>query len=146
VDAGPRIGISINGDQWLVGAHLRVAVPCFGNLGFGPVMTIGIGGNYFTLRSSGRLDYIFWFDEAHTFGVSPAVGVSALFYMPVGGFARFCNRVGLDECWGHEVGLELGGGVRYKWFGLDAFIGFGGLPAVTVMAAASFPLTRPGDP
>ena len=146
MDAGPRVGITINGDQWLVGGQLRMGLPCLGNLGFGPVLALGLGGNHLTLRSSGRLDYLIWFDDAHVFGVYPAVGASALFYMPVGGFATFCNRTGLDECWGHEIGLEVGGGLRYKWFGVDGFLGFGGLPVVTLMAAASFPLTRPGAP
>jgi hypothetical protein len=146
VEAGPRAGISINGDQWVVGSHLRITLPCLGNLGVGPVMAFGLGSNYLTLRSSWRLDYLVWFDEAHTFGLYPAVGASALFYMPGGGFATFCNRVGLDECWGHEVGFEAGGGARYKWFAVDGFIGFDGLPAVTIMAAASFALTHPEAP
>lgn len=146
VDAGPRVGISINGDQWLLGGHLRIALPCLGNLGFGPVLAFGVGSNYLTLTSSGRLDYLVWFDDARVFGAYPVLGASALFYMPGGRFAAFCNRVGLDECWGHEIGWEVGGGLRYRWFGLEALAGFTGLPALTVMAAASFPLTRPGDP
>jgi hypothetical protein len=146
VEEGPRVGISINGDQWLVGGQLRASLPCLGNLGFGPVLVFGLGGNYLTMRSSGRLDYLFWFDDAHVFGAYSAVGASAFFYLPAGGFARFCNRVNLDECWGHDVGFEVGGGLRYKWLGVDGFLGFGGLPVVSVMAFGSFPLTRPEGP
>lgn len=146
VDAGPRLGISINSDQWLVGGQLRTGLPCLGELGLGPVFMVGVGGNYLTLRSSGRLDYLWWLDDAHVFGIYPAVGASVLFYMPVGPFASFCNRTGLDECWGYEVGTELGGGLRYRWLGLDAFAGFGELPVVTVMASVSFPLVEREQP
>jgi hypothetical protein len=145
VDSGPRAGISINGDQWLLGAHLRVGLPCFGGLGLSHTLAFGLGGNYFTLRSSGRLDYMFWFDNQHIFGIYPTAGVSALFYGPVGGFASFCSRVGLDECWGHDAGWEAGGGIRYRWLGVDALVGFAGLPVLTVMVGAWFPLTHPGD-
>lgn len=134
------MGLSINDDQWLMGAHLRMELPCLGNLGFGPVFALGIGGNFLTLRSSGRLDYLIWFDRAHVFGIYPAIGAAAYFYVPVGGFGSFCRRTNLEECWGHETGLELGGGLRYKWLGVDAFAGFGGLPTVTIMAAATFSL------
>ncbi len=143
MDAGPRTGVSIRDDQWVIGGHLRAALPCLGNIGFGPVLSLGVGGNYVTLRSSGRLDYLVWFDDAHTVGIYPAIGASAYFYFPVGGFATFCRRVDLEECWGHEVGWELGGGFRYRRLGVDAFAGFGGLPAVTIMAGVMFPLSRP---
>jgi hypothetical protein len=143
VDAGPRAGITINGDQWLVGGHLRASVPCLGGLGYGPTLTLGLGGNYLTLKSSGRLDYLIWFDRAKVFGIYPAVGASALFYIPVGGFARFCNRTGLYECYGKELGLEVGVGLRYRWLGADAFIGFGGLPVLTIMVGAWFPFAHP---
>jgi hypothetical protein len=147
VDAGPRLGLSVNADQWLFGGQLRTGLPCLGGLGIGPAFMIGVGGNYLTLRSSGRLDYMWWLDDAHVFGIFPAVGASVLYYMPVGPFASFCDRTDLDECWGYEVGTELGGGIRYRQLGVDAFVGFGELPVVTIMASVSFPLVeREGQP
>jgi hypothetical protein len=143
VEIGPRAGVSVNGDQWLFGGHLRTSVPCFWNLGFGPIVVLGLGGNHLTIRSSGRLDYMLWFDRAHTFALYPAAGASVLFYVPVGRFAEFCNRVHLDECSGYTVGGEVGGGARYRWLSVDAFAGFRGLPVVAVMAALSFPLDQP---
>lgn len=142
-DIASRVGVSINGDQWLFGAQLRSGLPCLGELGFGPMFALGVGGNYLTVRSSGRLDYLFWLDDAHAFGIYPALGASVLFYAPVGPFADFCKRTSLDECWGYELGFEIGGGLRYGWFGADAFLGFDGLPIVTLMAFVSTPLTRP---
>jgi hypothetical protein len=145
-ELGPRFGLTVNADQWLFGAALRSSVPCLGNLGVGPALAVGVGGNHLTMRSSGRLDYMLWLDHAHTFGVYPAVGASVRFYVPVGRFASFCNRVHLDECSGYDVGGEIGGGVRYRWLALDAFAGSRGLPVVTVMAALSFPLVGPELP
>jgi hypothetical protein len=146
VEVGPRIGVSVNGDQWLIGGQLRSSVPCLGQLGFGPTLAVGLGGNHLTLRSSGRLDYMLWFDRAHVFGVYPSAGVSVFIYTPVGRFAAFCHRVHLDECSGYMVGGEIGGGIRYRWAAVDAFLGLGGLPVVTIMAAASFPLASREGP
>jgi len=98
------------------------------------------------VRSAGRLDYMIWFGPAHVLGIYPAVGASVNFYMPLGRFASFCHRVGLDECTGYDVGAEVGGGVRYRRFAIDAFAGFGGLPGLTIMAAMAFPLARPEGP
>lgn len=140
VELGPRVGVSINGDQWLGGAHLRSSMPCLGTLGLGPQLVIGAGGNHISIRSAGRLDYMLWFDDAHTFGIFPAVGASVRFYLPVGRFASFCYRVHLAECSGYDAGTELGGGIRFRWASLDAMIGSHGLPVLTIMAAASFRL------
>jgi hypothetical protein len=137
------MGLSINDDQWLAGGQLRTSFPCLGKLGFGPLLVLGVGGNHITFRSAFRLDYLFWLDSAHNFGVYPAVGAAVLFYLPVGDFAEFCHRVALDECSGYIFGAELGGGLRYRRFSLDAFAGFGGLPVLSIMAVLHFPLTGP---
>jgi hypothetical protein len=139
VELGPRFGISVNGDQWLVGAGLRSSVPCFGTLGFGPLLAFGLGGNHLTVRSAGRFDYLLWFDAAHTFGIYPILGASLRVYVPVGRFASFCRQVHLDECSGYDLGGELGGGVRYRALGVDAVVGFGGLPVVTILGGLSLP-------
>ena len=143
VEAAPRVGLSVNGDQWLVGSALRASLPCLGELGIGPTLALGVGGNHLTLRSGGRLDYLLWFDDAHTFAIYPSVGAALQFYWPVGNFATFCHRVDLDECSGYHFGNELGGGVRYGNLAVDAFAGFGGLPVLSVMAAWSFAFTPP---
>jgi len=142
VDVAPRIGVSINDDQWLFGAGLRSSMPCLGNLGLGPSLSLGVGGNHMTLRSTGHLDYMLWFDDGHMFGVYPAIGASVLFYWPVGPFATFCERVNLDECSGYVFGGEIGGGLRYRMIGIDAFVGFAGLPVLSIMASVSFPVAK----
>jgi len=145
MEVAPRVGLSINGDQWLVGSQLRASLPCLGELGIGPTLALGVGGNHLTLRSGGRLDYLLWFDSAHVLGIYPAVGAALLFYWPVGHFATFCHRVGLEECSGYDVGSEVGGGIRFHDVAVDAFAGFGGLPVLSIMAAWSFPISRPGQ-
>jgi hypothetical protein len=145
VEAAPRMGVSLNADQWLLGGQLRTFLPCLGHLGLGPLVALGIGGNHLTLKSGGHLDYMLWFDDAHVFGVYPAVGGSVRFYWPVGPFATFCHRVGLEECSGYDLGGEVGGGFRYRAFSVDAFVGFGGLPVLSIMAAMSFSLSTPED-
>lgn len=142
----PRLGVSINGDQWLVGNQLRMTLPCLGNLGYGPFLAFGFGGNHLTFRSAARLDYQLWLDRGKTFALVPAVGAAALFYVPVGGFASFCERTGLVECYGEGTGLEVGGAIRYRSFSVDAFVGLGDLPVLTITAGVTFPLfTLGGD-
>jgi hypothetical protein len=137
---GPRLGISVNGDQWIAGAHLRWGFPCLGRLGMMPVVYMGLGGNHLTARASLRLDYLVRIGGEQGFSIYPAVGGSVIFYMPVGHFASFCHRVDLNECWGYDFGLELGGGLGYHWFALDVIAGFAGIPVVTITATATFPL------
>jgi hypothetical protein len=38
--------------------------------------------------------------------------------------------------------VELGGGIAYRFLGLDAVAGFGSLPVVTITLTATFPMTK----
>jgi hypothetical protein len=58
----------------------------------------------------------------------------------VGHYASWCNRYEVDACWGNDDGIELGGGLQYSWFGLEAMAGLGGLPVVTINATLTIPL------
>jgi hypothetical protein len=138
--AGPRMGVSINGDQWIIGGHLLVESLCLPGLGIEPVVLVGIGGNFLTLRPAGRVTYSFWIGGRHGVALAPALGVSALIWIPVGDFASFCNRTDLDGCGGHDIGFEIGGGLRWRWLRLEAMGGFGGLPVVTITLAADLPV------
>jgi hypothetical protein len=137
--------VSVNGDQYLIGAHLRWSLPCLGGLGLAPVVVAGFGGNYMTVRPSLRFDYMFRIGGPLGFAIYPALGGSVIYYAPVGHFASFCTRVDLDECWGFDYGLELGGGLGYHWFALEAMVGLHGLPVVTVTATATIPLVGGDD-
>jgi hypothetical protein len=140
VELSARLGLSVHSDQWLGGGQLRATLPCLGNLGIGPLLTFGVGGNHLTVRSAARLDYLFWLDRSHHFGIYPAAAAAVIFYVPMGHFAEFCHRVDLEECSGFLLGGEMGGGLRYRMFAVDAVAGFGGLPTLTIMAALAFPV------
>jgi hypothetical protein len=138
--AGPRVGGMLNEDQWLVGGHLRTNVPCLGGLGLNAVVGVGLGGNYMTIRPSLRLSYEWWIGGKGGLGIYPAVGGSLMYYVPVGPFAAWCNRYDVQACWGHVSGWEAGGGVEYRWLGLEVIGGFRDLPALTIAGTATFTL------
>jgi hypothetical protein len=144
-DVGPRGGISVNGDQWIVGGYGRYDGFCFGGcsprLGIELQLLAGFGGNHMTLRASVRLSYVFWFFE-EMFGFYPLVGGSVVGYLPIGTFASFCGRVNLEGCSGWDAGLELGGGFHIWRFSLEAAAGLGGIPVVTTTLGFTVPLWR----
>jgi hypothetical protein len=135
---GPRAGGTLNGDQWAVGGHLRLNLPCLGGLALEPVGQVGLGGNHMTLRPSLRLLHEWWLGGRRGLGIYPVAGASFIYYVPVGPFASWCNRYDVHACWGFASGFELGGGLEYRWAGLEVIGGFSGLPAVTIMGTATF--------
>jgi hypothetical protein len=144
LDAGPKAGVSINGDQWVLGgfARLRGLCPilCLGDLGVGFHALAGLGGNRVTLRTGLRVDTSLWLDDSHTVAFYPAVGGSAYILVPAGHFKEFCERTHLGGCGGTYFGLELGGGVRLWPFFVEALVGTGELPVVTVTGGIVLPV------
>lgn len=147
---GPRAGVSINGDQWILGGYGRFDGFCLGgcprHLSLELQLLAGLGGNHLTLRASLRLEYIFWF--MHDFGLYPLAGISFIGWLPVGHFATFCHRVDLEGCTGWDAGLEVGGGFRVWRLTFEAAVGVGGIgtdnaiPVLTITAGLHFPLWR----
>ncbi len=139
--AGPRAGGTLNFDQWIAGGHGRLSLLCLGGFGSELVTVAGFGGNHLTLRGSARLT-----QELELWGgprgvrLYPALGWSLVYFVPVGHFGEWCDRYDVDACSGLVNGLELGGGLRVSWFGLEAIVGFAELPVVTLSATATFDL------
>ena len=142
LEGGPRGGITVNDDQWIVGGHLRLGLLCLGGLALEPVALLGFGGNYLTLRPSLRAIYRLYSDTNRELELHPALGYSLVQWLPVGQFADWCDRLEVDACYARDSGVELGGGIAYRFLGLDAVAGFGSLPVVTITLTATFPMLR----
>lgn len=139
---GPRFGGTLNFDQWLFGGQIlgdSIGIDAFG---LEAMFVLGVGGNHVTLRPAARMLYTLWIGGHRGLGIAPTVGASALIYMPVGDFAKFCNRVNLHGCGGWDLGMDLGGSVRFRWFRLEATMGFFGIPKATITFAVDFPIGR----
>jgi hypothetical protein len=143
-EAGPRGGLTVNDDQWIVGGHLRLGFLCLGGFALEPVALVGFGGNYLTLRPSLRAIYRLYSDTNRELEIHPTLGYSLVQWFPVGHFAEWCDRLEVDACWARDSGVELGGGLAYRFLGIDAVAGFGSLPVVTVTLTATFPIAKTG--
>ena len=137
---GPRLGGMLNDDQWVAGGQIRLNLRCLGGLALEPVGQVGFGGNHMTVRPSLRLLYEWWLGGQRGLGIYPAAGASLMYFVPVGPFASWCNRYDVHACWGFESGYEFGGGLEYRWVGLEVMGGFSGLPALTIVGTATFPI------
>ena len=144
VEGGPRGGLTVNDDQWIVGGHLRLGFLCLGGFAFEPVGLVGFGGNYLTLRPSLRAIYRLYSDTNRELEIHPTLGVSVVQWLPVGPYATWCDRFDVDACWARDSGAEIGGGLAYRFLGLDAVAGFGSLPVVTITLTATFPMAKGG--
>ena len=139
--AGPRGGGTLNADQWLAGGHARLSLLCLGGFGSELVGVAGLGGNHVSWRGSLRLAH-----ELELWGgprgvrLYPALGWSLQYLAPVGDFADWCDRYDVDACSGFASGIELGGGLRQSWLGIEAIVGFNDLPVLTLSATATFDL------
>ena len=140
---GPRVGGSLNFDQWLVGGQILGDSIGIDALGLEAVFLFGVGGNHVTLRPAARLLYTFWIGGHRGLGIAPTVGASALIYVPVGDFAEFCHRVDLHGCGGWDLGMNLGGSLRFRWLRVEATAGFWGIPKATITVAFDIPVGKP---
>lgn len=139
---GPRFGGTLNFDQWLFGGQIlgdSIGIDAFG---LEAMFVLGVGGNHVTLRPAARMLYTLWIGGHRGLGIAPTVGASALIYVPVGDFAKFCNRVDLHGCGGWDLGMDVGGSLRFRWFRLEATLGFFGIPKATITFAVDFPVGR----
>jgi hypothetical protein len=142
LEGGPRGGLTVNDDQWILGGHVRIGFLCLGGLALEPVGLVGFGGNYLTLRPSVRAIYRLYSDTNRELELHPTLGYSLVQWIPVGHFAEWCSELEVDACYARDTGVELGGGIAYRFLGLDAVAGFGSLPVVTITLTATFPLTK----
>ncbi len=145
LEGGPRGGLTINDDQWILGGHVRLGLLCLGGFALEPVALVGFGGNYLTLRPSVRAIYRLYSDTNRELELHPTLGYSLVQWIPVGPFADWCDRLEVDACYARDSGVELGGGIAYRFLGIDAVAGFGSLPVVTITLTATFPMAR-GNP
>lgn len=142
VRIGPRFGGTLNFDQWLLGGQILGDSIGIDALGLEAMFVLGIGGNHVTVRPAARVLYTVWIGGHRGLGIAPTVGASALIYVPVGDFAKFCNRVDLHGCGGWDLGMDVGGSLRFRWFRLEATLGFFGIPKATITFALDLPVGR----
>ncbi|HEV8480053.1 MAG TPA: hypothetical protein VGR66_04600 [Candidatus Eisenbacteria bacterium] len=134
-EIGPRVGLSINPDQFVIGGQINLPLESARGLAISPNVELGVGDNVTTLQLNADLDY--HFDNAGP-NWNPYVG---------GGiglaFFDFNNDVGGGS--ESELGVNLLGGLRFRQkSGSHLFtelrLGIGDIPDAKVMVGWNFPM------
>ena len=134
-EIGPRVGLSINPDQFVIGGQLNLPLSAARGLAISPNVELGVGDNVTTLQLNADLDY--HFDNAGP-NWNPYVG---------GGigiaFFDFSNDVGGGS--ESELGVNLLGGLRFRQKnGSHLFtelrLGIGDIPDAKVIVGWNFPM------
>ena len=137
IDFGVRAGLSSDLDDFHFGAHLLM------NEVFNQVhalvletaATVGVGdtelSDYWTIRINGNLEYEF------------VVSDSGIMLFPLAGLGIYF--VNFDSCEPFdcdttetELGLNIGGGVRYKKVAVEMILGLGDLPDFALTGSYTF--------
>jgi len=134
-EIGPRVGLSINPDQFVIGGQINLPLETARGLAISPNVELGVGDNVTTLQLNADLDY--HFDNAGP-NWNPYVG---------GGigiaFFDFSNDAGGGS--ESELGVNLLGGLRFRQKnGSHLFtelrLGIGDIPDAKVMVGWNFPM------
>jgi len=140
VGVGPSLGWSFGDDQFLIAGSALLGHSCVRWLRFEPLVGLGLGGNWGSLRFGGRARVTLFLGDRERYGLSLIGGWGGKRSFPIGDFATFCKRVDLDQCWNTGTGGELGGAFEYFDFSLSAIAGFGGLPDLVLVLGYAFPV------
>ncbi|MBI2372479.1 MAG: hypothetical protein HYV07_00635 [Deltaproteobacteria bacterium] len=140
ITLGPRLGVSVNADQYIVGGHVLFENLCLKGVGIEPIFLVGFGGNHATLRPGVRVGYTFWIGGPDGLGLMLGAGATLSVATPVGSFSSFCHDVRIEGCGWTGFGFEAGGALRYGWVRLEAQLGFEELPVLTTTLALDYPL------
>lgn len=139
VGVGPAVGWSFGDDQFVTELTAQLGYSCVRWLRFEPRLGLGLGGNWGSLRFGGRARLTLFLGKHDEYGLTVLGGFAGLRSFPVGRFAKFCNRVDLDECWGTATGGEVGVAFEYWDFSLVAAIGLANLPDLVITLGWSYP-------
>ncbi len=139
IGLGAHAGFSLNVDQWMVGGHFRLGARCIPSVRLVPKIEFGFAGNWFSTRLGAHLEFTHRFGGHHGLGIGLIVGTVFQHTRSVGRFHEFCNETGLDQCSEINFGWQVGGTVRFRNFGIEAFANLGtGLPVLIVALSTSF--------
>lgn len=137
---GVRGGLNMTPNALQFGAHAQrwidaVSLPGLGRLGFEPSVEIGLGseggGDYTTIRVNGNVLLPFAVGSNEGVRIHPLAGI---------GYNRFSvSDCPVSFCSFSNFGLNLGGGVTFKErFGVDAYLGLGGIGDFAIMGKLNF--------
>src|SRR5262245_44922853 len=136
---GPRLGLTRRDNAIELGGQLRI-----GDFGLDALrpLRLNLNGNYasgktgdsdsFTaLHFNANYDYVLW-SPSRVVQYYPLVGVGAYRFR-----LEDCES-SAPGCEPTKFGVNLGGGIQYRALSVDATLGIGPLPTVTIAAAFTF--------
>ena len=125
---GPRVGISDDPDQGIIGAHFDLG-EFADNVRFRPSVEIGFGDDVTTFLANGLVAYYFDVDSA----VTPYAGGQAVFAYFDPDDADSETELGIDVVGGIEIGMK--GDTRFL---TELQIGFGDIHDFKLMVGWTF--------
>lgn len=132
-EIGPRLGVSVDPDQFAFGGQLQVG-PFEPNFMFSPNIELGVGDNITTLQFNFDVDY--HFDTGPRWNPYAGGGLAiAVFDFDEGNFPNRSSDT--------EVGVNFIGGVRFKNqsgsnFFTELRVGVGDIPELKAMVGWNF--------
>jgi len=134
-EIGPRVGLSINPDQFVIGGQMNFPLENTHGLAVSPNLELGVGDNVTTIQFNGDLDYHFA-NQGPTWNPYIGAGLGIAFF-------DFNNDVGGGS--NSEIGVNLIGGLRFHQHnGSHLFtelrVGLGDIPDAKVMVGWNFPM------
>lgn len=127
---GPRVGLTSDPDQINLGGTLAFSRVMHPRIGVDVTGLVGLGDNLTVMRFMSNV--LFFVPLQRGLRAFPLLGVEFDYY------DADCGN-GFGDCSGTEVGLNLGGGLDFRRFRIDAWFGFGDIVEVTVSGAYLFP-------
>lgn len=134
VELGAAGAFAHRADMWMLGVRGGVRGIGMPWVEAAATMLGGLGVEHFTARASLHLRLALTVEEDWRFY---ALGGPALYgYAPRGEFAEWCDKLQLD-CRGIVGGVEAGIGAAWRAVALEAYLGTGDLPFLTVVLSGS---------
>jgi hypothetical protein len=132
-EIGPRVGLSINPDQFVIGGQMNFPIEPRG-LAISPNVELGVGDNVTTIQLNADLDYHFA-DAGPNWNPYVGGGIGIAFF-------DFSNDAGGGS--ESEIGVNLLGGLRFRQkSGSHLFtelrLGIGDIPDAKVIVGWNFP-------
>jgi hypothetical protein len=134
-EIGPRVGLSINPDQFVIGGQMNLPLENTHGLAISPNIELGVGDHQTTIQLNGDLDYHFA-NQGPTWNPYIGAGLGIAFF-------NFNSDVGGGS--NSEIGVNLIGGIRFHQHnGSHLFtelrVGLGDIPDAKVMVGWNFPM------
>jgi hypothetical protein len=133
-EIGPRVGVSISPDQFVIGGQMNFPIQPRG-LAISPNIELGVGDNVTTIQFNG--DMVYHFDEAGP-NWNPYAGAGIA-------LAFFDNNNDIGGGSSSEVGINFIGGLRFRQKnGSHLFtelrLGITDIPDAKIMVGWNFPM------